>query len=254
MLLDALNVRVSTGRLASVYSAGIFFGAFFPATVGQDVVRSLDLSHQTKNSSAVVAAVLLDRISGFTGMILMALAALAVSFTVGYHLPIVVSIGVLTLLLCVVLLAVFNSRCYEAIQRLLGAPGAGRIRKSLEAVHTQMRCIRGFRGLLVRNVSLSLLIQALGPVCGVIICYALGFQVPVLYFFLTVPVITAVTLIPVSIAGLGTRDVSMVYFLSLFGIGREAAFAISLLSFGFIAATACLAGLVYVATLHHRRV
>jgi uncharacterized membrane protein YbhN (UPF0104 family) len=68
------------------------------------------------------------------------------------------------------------------------------------------------------------------------------------------PVITVVTLLPVSIGGLGLREAIMVALFTTVGLDKNGAFAMSLLnSFNGII-LAAIAGLVYVFTLHHRRV
>ncbi|MDD5347686.1 MAG: lysylphosphatidylglycerol synthase transmembrane domain-containing protein [Candidatus Omnitrophica bacterium] len=255
MLLETLGVSVSAGRLVTIFTGGIFFGALFPSTIGSDLVRSLDLSAQTQKPGPVVAAVLLDRLSGFTGMVIMALASLAAASRLAFHPVIFAGIAALTCVLTGALLVVFNTRIFSVVNRLLNRPGSGRIRSTLEAIHSSMHHFRRHKVVIVQNLLLSLVVQILGPICGTVIAYALGFRINMLYFFLIVPLITAVTLLPISIAGLGIRDFTTVFFLAPFGIGREVAVAIAQLSFFFIVLTTLLGGTIYyVLTLHHRRV
>jgi hypothetical protein len=56
----------------------------------------------------------------------------------------------------------------------------------------------------------------------------LGIDVSVWYLFLIMPVVTLVEVLPVSVAGLGTRDAAVIYFFSVAGIQDAAAVGFSL--------------------------
>lgn len=65
-----------------------------------------------------------------------------------------------------------------------------------------------------------------------IFVYALGLSIPYLYFLLLFPVANAVSFIPISFAGLGTRELTaIVIFSTLFGVAEEKVFVVSLLGF-----------------------
>jgi len=77
MLLKAAGVQLPVKRTIISYSGGIFFSLFLPSSIGGDLARSIDLSKHTQKPKEVVATVLLDRISGYVGMVIVILAALA---------------------------------------------------------------------------------------------------------------------------------------------------------------------------------
>jgi len=61
---------------------------------------------------------------------------------------------------------------------------------------------------------------------------ALGLNIPYLYFLLLFPVANAVSFIPISFGGLGTRELTaIVIFSTLFGVAEEKVFVVSLLGF-----------------------
>ena len=76
MLLETAGIKLPKKRLISAFSGGIFFNMFLPSTVGGDFIRSADIGYHSKNTGKVVATVLLDRLSGFVGMTIVALIAL----------------------------------------------------------------------------------------------------------------------------------------------------------------------------------
>ena len=61
--------------LANSYLVAAFFNMFLPTTVGGDVIRGYDLIKKTGEWKSSLASVLADRLAGFVGFFLFALAA-----------------------------------------------------------------------------------------------------------------------------------------------------------------------------------
>ena len=65
-----------------------------------------------------------------------------------------------------------------------------------------------------------------------IIVLALGIDIPYLYFLLLFPIANVVGFIPITFAGLGTRELTAIFlFSTLFGVGEEEVFVFTLLGF-----------------------
>ena len=58
---------------------------------------------------------------------------------------------------------------------------------------------------------------------------SIGIDVGVLFFVLVIPVISLLDLLPISISGIGTRDVALIFLFGLKGIAPEQAVAFSLI-------------------------
>ncbi len=82
----------------------------------------------------------------------------------------------------------------------------------------------------------------------------MGIKINMAYFFVYLPIIGAITLLPISIGGLGLRDATTVFFFAQAGVSKDMAFAMSLINFSFIVFYASIGGLIYVFTVHHRRI
>jgi glycosyltransferase 2 family protein len=254
MLLDAAGIKLPQKRLVSAFSGGIFFNMFLPSTVGGDFVRSADIGYHSKKTGTVVATVLLDRISGFAGMIAVALIALVLGLGIIKDQRIVFAIVILTVLLALIVLLVFNDRACGFLEKILFSIRPEKIRSSLQSVLRQMHGFKEHKPVVVKNLLLSIAIQSVGPIATYIVAVSFHLKVNIIYFFLFVPIISAVTLLPVSIGGLGVRDYMTILLFTHMGISKNFAFAFSLLGFFFLLAYAGIGGLVYVFTLHHRRV
>ena len=92
------------------------------------------------------------------------------------------------------------------------------------------------------------------PISFYVLSYAAGVRINAIHFYILVPIISVIALLPISMAGLGIREASSKYFFSAVGMSGEIAVAISLLSFSIIVLLALAGGFVYVITLFNRRI
>jgi hypothetical protein len=101
---------------------------------------------------------------------------------------------------------------------------------------------------------MSLLVQIVSPLISFVIALSLGIKINIIYFFIFLPIIGAITLLPISIGGLGLRDATTIFFFAKAGVSKDLAFAMSLISFFFLLVYGAIGGLIYVLTVHHRRI
>lgn len=254
MLLNAIGINPLLSRLISSFAGGIFFNLFLPSTIGGDFVRTTDLAMHTKKTKEVVATVILDRLSGYIGMVGIALLALLFGRKLIQDKIIMQSIFVMAAILIFILLILFNKSLYSRINKLLHSPTGGKIRTTIESIHQEMHYFRNHKKIILHNLLLSFIIQTISPFATYIISLSLGLTVNIAYFFILLPIVGTITLLPISLGGLGLRDATVIYFFAKAGIGKDLAFAMSLLGFSFIVIYAAIGGLIYVFTLHHRRV
>lgn len=78
-----------------------------------------------------------------------------------------------------------------------------------------------------------------------LIFLALGIEMRIVDIALVLSVVGLATILPVSWAGFGTREISLVYLLAFYGISAEAALSFSLLQFGAFFLWGSLIGLVF---------
>lgn len=63
-----------------------------------------------------------------------------------------------------------------------------------------------------------------------IIAQAFSINVPYLNFILLLPIATVAVMMPITVGGLGTREITLIFLLSFFGVPPEKVFAFSILS------------------------
>lgn len=254
MLLLAAGINISPKKLISSFSGGIFFSIFLPSTIGGDVVRTADLAEHTRKAKEVIATVFLDRLSGYIGLVFVILPAILLGRELVLDKVVFSSIAVIIALLCIILLVLFNSSIYSMITRFLTTPGAERIKEMIKDMHREIHIFRHRRKIIVYNLLLSFLAQIITPVSIYFIALSLGVKINFIYFLIFIPIIGAITLLPVAIGGLGLRESLFVVYFAKAGVIKQLALAMSLLSFSFIVIYGAIGGLLYVFTVHHRRV
>ncbi len=254
MLLLGAGIQISLKKLISSFSGGIFFSIFLPSTIGGDVVRTADLAEHTRKAKEVIATVFLDRLSGYIGLVFVVLPAILLGRDLVRDKVVFSSVTVIVLLLVFILLVLFNSFIYSRITRFLTTPGAERIKEMIKDMHREIHVFRHRRKIIIYNLLLSFLIQIIMPVSIYCIGLSLGVKINFIYFLIFLPIIGAITLLPIAIGGLGLRESLFVVYFAKAGVVKQLALAMSLLSFSFIVIYGAIGGLVYVLTVHHRRV
>lgn len=253
MLLKAVHVHLSIKRIIISFCGGVFFNLFLPSTIGGDLVRSFDLASHTKKPKEIIATVLLDRLSGYAGLVIVAIFALIFGYKLIQDKIVIFVVCAITIILIFILSLIFNNFLFAKVNRLLHSPAGNRLMIAIKDTHQEMYYFRHHKRIILSNLIYSILIQINLPLSFYIISLALGIKADIIYFFIFIPLIGAITFLPVSIGGLGLRDATTIYFFSKIGMAKDLAFAMSIMSFFFILIIGALGGLIYVLTLHIRR-
>jgi uncharacterized protein (TIRG00374 family) len=253
MLLKAVDIILPLKRVIISFSGGIFFSLFLPSTIGGDLMRSIDLAAHTKRPREVIATVLLDRLSGYVGLAFFSLTAVIFGWKFVQDKSTLFCLAAIVGILLVILVVLFNKFLYGKINSLLRSPNAGRFRELITDLHEEIHVFKKQRKVIIYNIFVSVLVQALSPLVFFIVALSLGIKIKIIYFFVFIPIIGAITLLPISLGGLGLRDFSTVLFFAKAGVAKDMAFAMSLLNFFFILIYGILGGLIYVFTLRYRR-
>ncbi|MCM8801509.1 MAG: flippase-like domain-containing protein [Candidatus Omnitrophica bacterium] len=253
MLLKAISIRVSLSRLFVSFCAGVFFNLFLPSTIGGDLVRTLDLTTHTQKSKEVLATVILDRLSGYIGLVSVAIIAVLWGLRLIKQREVFILIGIMTLFLIALLLFLFNKTVYSKINNLFKDSNTG-VKHYLKNLYEQIHSFKSYRKTILANLLLSFLIQLLCSLTFYLLGVSLGIKINFIYFFILIPIISVITLIPVSMGGLGLREASTLYFFNPLGLNKDVTFAIALLNSGFGLIVSIAGGIIYVFGLHYRRI
>ena len=253
LLLETLGVDVPLKRRVLCFAGGNFFNYCLPSTIGGDLVRTFDLSVQTKKTKEVVATVLLDRLSGYVGLEIVFLTALFLGYKLLQLKIIFFSVALITLPLIALLLLLFNNFFYSRLNWFFSLPCTGKIGEALKNLHQELHIFKKHKKIIIRSVLLSVFIQITSLLAAYVVALSLGLRLSFLYFLVFLPIIGVITLLPISLGGLGFKETLAVYFFKKVGVPQDLTVAFSLTGLFIVLTYACLGGLLYVFTLHYRR-
>ena len=241
----ALELAAPVKVVTRYFFIGLFGNLFLPTSIGGDVIKILGLCQYTPQKPKVVASVLLDRLSGFAGIVILAIGAFAVGFRLINDVTMLVSIGLLALLSIFVGTLLFNEKLFSFFCQVFNR--LPKIKKAFMNLHQDVALLKGRQYALYQGVGLSVLAQILAATFFFLIGKALQANIALIYFLIFVPLIGVASSVP-SIGGLGVREAGMVYFLGKVGVRPETAVSIGLLNFFFMVLVGLIGGLVYLLT------
>lgn len=245
ILLDMKNIRIDIGRLSSIYFIGIFFNMFLPTALGGDGARIFYLWRLTGEKMEATSSVLIERVIGFFVVGLICLGALLVSFE---RLGSFKERGLISVVCLAYLLGItifFHSRFanwFLSVLRYLPSKTiSNKIRKFYGSLHDFLKR----KDVIIKNLILSTAYQVAWIVGVMFIGIGIGIETNPLNYFIFLPIVMVVTMLPVSISGIGVREGAFVVLFGLVGIAPSSAILLSFLSFSMAIILGLLGGITY---------
>jgi uncharacterized membrane protein YbhN (UPF0104 family) len=228
LLARPLGFHEPLARFFGYYFIGMFFNLLLPTSVGGDVIRAWYLDARPGRRLPAFASVFADRFSGL--LVLLAMACVA-AVLCPIDLPPRITISVWATAGCAVLgLAALPilSRYTERVDRVCRLVGG-------------LRVYLAEPRLLLTSTALSLAVQAGNVLVAWLVGLAIAAPVPASYYWILVPMVTLLTLLPVSLNGMGIREGGMILFLAPLGVADATAVSLAFLWF-LVFTTASLLG------------
>ena len=263
-----LKVQGISARFYPVFwaiCAGNFFNSFLLGLTGGDIAR-VYYATQLAPSKKVGAglSIVVDRLVGMLG--LMVLAGLVIVFfghtfwdnaeTRRWVLIIAASIGVASMAVALYLKQRMVGRWigWERWRHRLP------LQKVLEHLNQINEAYHNNQRTLLNTVLISVLVHILSILAVYLIGRSLQIEAPMIAFYLVLPIINAVTAIPLSPGGVGVREYMFLLLFNAIGVHANAKVtAMSFLYyFGVIVLTSIAAGVIYLfarpAAIHHEKI
>ncbi len=230
-LLRSQQIPYAAGRAYLAYFGSIFIGFLTPGRLGE-FVKAVHVSQDCSIPSArAFSSVLADRLFDLAMLLLVGSVAL---LTLAPNRSNLFALGLSVVLLVFPLVLFLNDTSFAWFQRL--GSKAGRMGKKcfasdgwLVTMRTGMCQVRPPQFMLA--LSLTIIAYLFFFSQCYLLAVALGIPINFLQTSYAVALGNLVTLIPISISGLGTREATMIAYLGSIGVAPEAALGFSLLVF-----------------------
>ena len=234
VLCQSGGVPVAPCTLASSYAMGLFFNCVLPTSVGGDAVRILYLSKRGYELRGLVVTGIVDRLLGFLTLgLLSGLALMAAPLWVAGISGVPVWFGAM-LLVTTVVGSMFLPVLTRRIGRWSGQFGGRRVAEILARYGDSLRLLCAAPRAVVAALALSVLAHVLVTLSYLACGWALLDDFPWQGYFIAAPLVMLFQILPISLGGLGVRELSTVGVLVWLGADKAQAVALSLAYLGVV--------------------
>jgi len=222
-ILECQKINLDYKNTLQILWSGLFFNQAMPSSVGGDVIRGYYLKKQGMTLGRATLGVLMDRLFGMLGLVILVVASLPLLFELVND-PIAHT-GVFLIALSISLALLFML----FTDKLPGNFGHIKLIRGFYSLSQGARyCIaKRYNGLII--LILSILIHLISVVAVMIIAVGLGLDIEWGGFLLMVPLVGLMMVVPISIAGWGVREGVMVVGFGYLGVAPELSLALSIL-------------------------
>jgi uncharacterized protein (TIRG00374 family) len=230
-LLGAVNPahRPALGPAMRLFFVSTFLGTFLPASIGGDAIRAVGAARLGVPAGDAAASVLLDRLLGVVGILILAVIGLAVGRTLTSGNVIVSAFAFTAVVAASGAALIFSDRAAAAARRIARAAPGTRLRTFAADLIAAIQRHRTHRTRLAAVLAGSIVVQALRVLEAWTLGLALSIPTGLATYFAFVPLILLVMLLPITINGIGTSQAAFFWLFGSAGVDPAAAFALSVL-------------------------
>ena len=245
-LLDTQKAGLGTRTLTVSVLIGFFFNNFLPTAIGGDVFRAYDASKKGEIAIGTSASIILvERFSGIVAAGVYAIVALFLGFTAIGNQSVIIPVIIFFVISVILGFLIINPSIFR-LGRLFDRFAIFRkLKEKLSDVYRTLQSFKKYKAALIKILIYSFLLQFAVILNFYLASRALGIDLSLTAFIFMVPVITVITMLPVSIGGMGLRENSLVFIMVALGVANDAAALCSLLIFAMLIIVGIIGGITY---------
>ena len=218
VLLYFYQINASLLKLLEIMFVSNAVGHLLPSGIGSDIIRVYELSKNKGCSEKVLASVFLDRVFGLISMLLVALFAAWYAYfstQMAWPIPLLISFSVLMLPAAFFVTRFLLSKniSLNSKKKLLMKVTNFYNRFTIALQQTDIPS-HGYYAIIL----LSVLVQLIRSLVFMCIFIGLGADIAIIHYFVFIPIVFILMLIPISIGGLGVRESALFAFYGPLGL------------------------------------
>ena len=229
LLLEAQHVKIPRLKLLGSFVVAAFFNNFMPSNIGGDVVRIADTAGPAKSTTLATMIVLMDRVLGLMGLVLVAALGASLASAGASPVPSLWLWGVLVLGVAAGTPAIFAPEQFAKLLRPLTMLHREWVTARIQTLENTLAKFRDAFGAILTTFGAAIVVQGMMVVFYLAVARALGIGIGLWDLAVVVPVSFVVQMVPVSLGGFGVREATFSLYFKRLGLGVEAAIALSLI-------------------------
>jgi hypothetical protein len=246
LFLKQLGIEESIWSLIKINCVSIFQGLILPSSQGYDMLRIYKIEKRHPNNrGGAGSTIIIERVIGLIVLCSLSLGFSIFSKDLTNQKQVVLIIGMITVALYIVIFLLLNKKLHtyistKSFHNKYLQKGFGYLDKTYKAI-----AYFPYHKVLISSVILILTFQLATIVSVYLIFKAYGFDLPLYQHISLYPIISILSMIPITISGFGIREGFFVYFYSQLGVSADVAIGVSLLNYMIIVLTPAFIGCLF---------
>jgi hypothetical protein len=234
IIVSTVNSRFSLADSIRGFLVGFSFSVLTPAKLG-DFIRAFYVKNETCTMGRALSTVVTDRLIDIIMLVIIATTGIFL-FSYLYHIEILSAALVILIAAGIVcgIAIILNKPLLSRILRpffnlFVPADMKQKISEYYHEFYEGLFTFYQHRAAFSLAILVALLSWVPPVVYGYLLGQSIGIPITLSYFAIVIPIISLLDLLPISISGIGTRDVALIFLFSLQGVSAESAVAFSIL-------------------------
>lgn len=208
-ILNYDKIAYNFGKILSITYISTSLGQIMPGGIGPDVLRVYQLKKDNINTVDTASSIIYDRAIGVFSMLVLAFCGSLIATFIGSDIKIPLLLLASIILICIgfAIMRYMSRFNYSFRFRLFN--------KLLNLIQVLMDSLTDFnklKQLFLPLFAMSLCVQMLRCLLFFMIYDSLGQTINFIYFAIFIPIVLGVSVLPISIGGLGVREGMLAFF------------------------------------------
>lgn len=229
-ILKSHGINIPMARTIKIWLIGSFVGSITPGRAGE-IIKVYYLKDKYQ-SGLVLSTIAIDRISDIIGLFILSIISIALLSTF-------FNINMFSIMLLIIITTVLGYLfTKEKIVRKIAKPVYSRFAPESQKKKLKISYENFFFGftkfkknkmVVTYTLGMTLTTWLIGITQAYMLTQALGLRVSYLYLVSIIPLFMLTAILPITVAGVGTREAAFIFFFSLVGVSASDAISYSLL-------------------------
>src|SRR3990167_8977296 len=206
------NSEINFGTVLGSSLIGYFYNLVLPSSIGGDFVKGIYLSNRTISKSSGIFLSFIDRVAGLYGFAVLGL--LGITLVLMTLIFIFISLGIS--------IAILLSESLVGIARKI---------KLLKFLSFFEEIDFSQKKIFFVLATVSVFFQIINVITYIVAAKSIGISLPFEYFYVLIPLLSLVLTLPITISGIGLREVSAVALFYGLGVPNEKIVAMTTIIF-----------------------
>ncbi len=229
VLLKALQITIPFMKVVKLLFVSTFFNTFLPGGFAGDVVRGLQTREEGTRIEDAFSSVFTDRILGLLGLVCLALIGLLFQWELVERSGLMAYLILACMAFIVLTMALYSRRVVKIFRGLLLL--FGKWGNTLERLYRSLYQYRHKLPDMVLAFGITLLNHFIMFTSMYFLARSLDVHIPFTYFVLFLPIIGILSMVPITVGGLGLRELGFILLFPLVGMTKSQALGTSLFFF-----------------------